>query len=250
MESKKFRLFILIGGFFIANALLAEFIGGKLFSLEETLGFKPIQWMIFGEPYSFNMTAGVLLWPVVFILTDIINEYFGKKGVRFISFLTVGLIAYSFLMIYLAIGLSPADFWVVSRVDDGVPNMNTSFRYIFGQGLWIIVGSIVAFLVGQFSDVYVFQWIKKRTKSRFLWLRATGSTLVSQLVDSYIVLLIAFYIGAGFPLKTVLAIGAVNYAYKFVVAVILTPLLYILHGWIDRFLGKELSEKMQREAAE
>jgi uncharacterized integral membrane protein (TIGR00697 family) len=129
-------------------------------------------------------------------------------------------------------------------------NMNTSFRYIFGQGLWIIVGSIVAFLVGQFSDVYVFQWIKKRTKSRFLWLRATGSTLVSQLVDSYIVLLIAFYIGAGFPLKTVLAIGAVNYAYKFVVAVILTPLLYILHGWIDRFLGKELLEKMQREAAE
>jgi len=107
----------------------------------------------------------------------------------------------------------------------------------------------VAFLIGQLVDVKVFHYLRGFTGSSKIWLRATGSTLVSQFIDSFVVLLIAFYWGAGWDLSLVLAIGVVNYFYKFLIAVLLTPSLYILHYFIDRFLGKELSEKLIEEAA-
>ena len=249
MKEKSQRLFLLLGGFFIANALLAEFIGGKIFSVEATLGISPISINIFGYSLAFDMTAGILLWPVVFIMTDIINEYFGKRGVRLLSYLAAGLIAYCFVMIYLAIELSPANWWIASMAKSyGIKNIDDSFGVIFGQGMWIIAGSLTAFLVGQFIDAVIFEWFKKRTGSKMLWLRATGSTLVSQLVDTYIVLIIAFYIGQGFPLKQVIAIGVVGYIYKFLVAVILTPSLYLLHALIDSYLGKEKAAQLVRES--
>lgn len=249
MKDKSTRLFYILGSFFIANALLAEFIGVKIFSLEETIGISPANLSIMGvENLSFNLTAGVLLWPVVFIMTDIINEYFGKRGVRFLSFTAAGLIAYAFFMIYFAIGLTPADFWVTRITDVGNINMDLAFNTIFGQGLWIIIGSLVAFLIGQLVDVTVFHYFRAITGSSKIWLRATGSTLVSQFIDSFVVLFIAFYIGAGWDMKLVLAIGFVNYIYKFLIAVFLTPILYLLHFFIDKYLGKELSEKLTYEA--
>jgi len=250
MRDKANTLFYILGSFFVANALLAEFIGVKLFSLEKLLGIQPINLSFFGESnLSFNLTAGVLLWPVVFIMTDIINEYFGRKGVRFMSFTAAALIAYAFLMVYFAMGLSPADFWIERKTMYGTVNMDRAFDAIFGQGLWIIAGSLVAFLIGQLVDVYVFHFLRSFTGSSKIWLRATGSTLVSQFIDSFVVLLIAFYFGAGWDLSLVLAIGLVNYIYKFTVAVFLTPLLYLLHSLIDGYLGKELSDKLIEEAA-
>ena len=203
---------------------------------------------IWGNELSFNLTAGVLLWPVVFILTDIINEYFGKKGVRFLSYFAVIIISYAFLMIYFAIGLKPADFYIASQQANGIGDMNLAFQYVFGQGLWIIAGSIVAFLIGQFADVMTFQFIKRKTGEKKLWLRATGSTLVSQFIDSFVVLIIAFQIGQGWSWALVLGIGVVNYIYKFTVAIVLTPFLYVIHNRIDKFLGKDLAAKMLEEA--
>jgi queuosine precursor transporter len=249
MKDKSSILFFILGAFFVSNALLAEFIGVKIFSLESTFGFEPFNLTILGiENLSFNLTAGVVLWPVVFIMTDIINEYFGRKGVRFMSFTAAGLIAYAFLMVYFAMGLVPAGFWVERITNTGTVNMEIAFNTIFGQGLWIIVGSLVAFLVGQLVDVAVFHYVKSFTGSKKIWLRATGSTLVSQLVDSFVVLFIAFYIGAGWDLKLVLVIGLVNYIYKFLIAVLVTPILYIIHNLIDKYLGKELSEILQADA--
>jgi hypothetical protein len=250
MKDKGTRLFYILGAFFLANAILAEFIGVKIFSLEKTLGFNPINISLWGiENLAFNLTAGVLLWPVVFIMTDIINEYFGRRGVRFLSFTAAGLILYAFLMVYFAILLTPADFWIERQTNDGVINMDIAFTAIFGQGLWIIVGSLVAFLIGQLVDVTVFHFVKSKTGSKKIWLRATGSTLVSQFIDSFVVLFIAFYIGAGWDFKLVLAIGLVNYAYKFLVAVSLTPVLYFIHFLIDLYLGKEAAHKLMEEAS-
>lgn len=246
---RKVYLFLFLGGFFIANALLAEFIGVKIFSLEKSLGIEAFKINIFGlEDLGFNLTAGVLLWPVVFIMTDIINEYFGMKGVRSFSFFTAGLIVYAFIMVYLAIQLTPADFWPGSQSEKGVLDLQQAFQAIFGQGLWIIVGSLTAFLIGQFVDVFVFHKVKMITGERYIWARATGSTLVSQFIDSFVVLFIAFYIGADWSLKLVLGIGIVNYMYKFTAALVLTPLIYAAHNLIDRYLGPELSEKMRTEA--
>lgn len=244
---KATRLFLVLGGFFIANALLAEFIGAKIFSLERSMGFQPLNIRLFGiDNLRFDMTSGVLLWPFVFILTDIINEYFGRKGVRLLSILTAGLIVYGFVMVYLAIELVPADFWVQGEDI----NRQLAFATVFRQGLWIIAGSLVAFLLGQLVDVTVFQWLRRRTGERYIWLRAQGSTLVSQCIDSFVVLYIAFGLGADWTFQQVMAIGIVNYIYKFSAALVLTPLLYLVHDLIDRYLGHELAHAMTEAAAD
>lgn len=242
MKSRKQKLFIVLGGFFIINAIVAEFIGVKIFSLEATAGIKPIEMLLFGSVFSFNLTAGVLLWPVVFIMTDIINEHFGVKGVKFLSWLTAALIVYAFMMVFLAIELVPAPWWPGSQLNRGVPDMQLAFTTIFGQGLWIIVGSLVAFLVGQVLDAIIFQKIKNRFKHKMLWLRATISTLFSQFIDSYLVLFIAFYIGNDWPILRVLSIGTGNYMYKFVIAILMIPLLYLIHYLINLYLkGDEVA---------
>ena len=252
LKSKKTSLFIILAGIFITNALIAELIGGKLFSFERTIGIEPFEIPFLGSVIQFNMTAGVLLWPVVFILTDVINEYFGKQGVRRLTYITVGLIAYAFLVIYLAMGLSPADYWMeVNGINDPENpfNIDTAFDKVLWQGLNIIIGSLVAFLLGQFVDVFVFHKLRKITGKGRIWVRATGSTLVSQFIDSFVVLIIAFYLLDNWTLETVLVVGVTNYIYKFLVAIVLTPTLYIAHNWIDRYLGKELAEEMMQEAA-
>jgi hypothetical protein len=249
-HTKYQNLFIFLGFLFLTNAIIAEIIGTKIFSLEDTLGLPPASISLGGEQFDFNLTAGVLLWPVVFILTDIINEYYGRKGVKKLSFLAAGMLVYSFLMILIAIHLDGANFWIKSKQNQGIPEMDTAFNAVLGQGLFIILGSLVAFLVGQMVDAFIFSQVRKRTGDNMIWLRATGSTLVSQFIDSYIVLFIAFYFGADWSISTVLKIGTINYLYKLGVAMLLTPVLYAVHAGIDRYLGADLSKKMMKSAME
>jgi uncharacterized integral membrane protein (TIGR00697 family) len=249
LRDKPTKLFISIAAFFVANALIAECIGGKIFSLEKVFGLDPANLTLFGQTgLSFNLTCGVLLWPLEFVITDIVNEYYGPRAVRRISYTAVVLITYAFIMFYVAMNIPPADFWITSKETEGIVNMQDAFGGIFGQGMWIIAGSLIAFLVSQIVDVTVFHKIKKRTGQKWVWLRATGSTLVSQLVDSFIVLFIAFKIGNGWSWKLVLAICLVNYLYKFTMAIILTPLIYFAENRIDQYLGHETARKMKLAA--
>jgi uncharacterized integral membrane protein (TIGR00697 family) len=249
LKDKSTKLFLGITAFFVANALIAECIGGKIFSLEGVLGIAPANLSLFGEKgLSFNLTCGVLLWPLEFVITDIVNEYYGPKAVRRISITAVALISYAFLMFYIAMKAAPASFWVGSKIENGVPSMQTAFEAIFGQGMWIILGSLVAFLVSQFIDVIVFHKIKKMTGEKMVWLRATGSTVVSQLVDSFVVLVIAFKIGNGWTWSTVLAVCVVNYMYKFTMAIILTPVIGIVENRIEKYLGHEKAKQMKLAA--
>ena len=244
------RLFIGLTGLFVTNALIAEFVGVKIFALETTLGLAPFNWNLFGQSGSLSFTAGVLLWPIVFVMTDVINEYFGVRGVRFVSWLAIAFIAYAFLFAYLAIRLAPAPWWVTVNASRGVPDMQAAFAGTFGQGLWTIGGSISAFLLGQMIDVTVFHRIRAATGQRFVWLRATASTAVSQLVDSFVVLYIAFVIGPqNWPVDQFLAVGTVNYLYKLGMAVLLIPLIYAGRHVIERYLGRENAERLRAEAA-
>jgi uncharacterized integral membrane protein (TIGR00697 family) len=243
-------LFLMLGGFFITNALIAEFVGVKVFSLEKTLGLPPANLHILGFYLSFNLTAGALLWPLVFVMSDLINEYFGRRGVRLLSYLTIGLIAYTFLIIFLSMSLTPADFWIIRSTEKGPLDMDMAFNAVFGQGLWIIVGSLIAFFIGQVVDVAVFYQIKLYTGEKYLWLRATGSTLISQLIDSFVVLIIAFHLNPSthWDLKLVIAIGIAKYIYKFLMAVLLTPIMYLMHAIIDHYLGAELATYLKERA--
>jgi uncharacterized integral membrane protein (TIGR00697 family) len=183
------------------------------------------------------MTAGVILWPIVFVLTDIINEYFGKKGVQRLSWIAAILLVYSFIAVRVAMWLEGADFWIGSGKSSGLTDMSQAFNAVFGQGLMIILGSLVAFLIGQLVDAYIFKKLKDRTGDKFIWLRATGSTAISQFIDSYVVLVIAFYLGGNYDLLWVIQVGTLNYIYKLGMAVVLLPVLYGVHVQIDRYLG-------------
>ena len=250
LEDRATRLFVALAAFFCANAVLAEFIGVKIFALEDTLGIAPLSLHLFGQSGSLNFTAGTILWPIVFIMTDTVNEYFGKRGVRLISWLAAGLIVYGFVFAYIAIHLAPAPWWIGAMQDQGVPDYQAAFVAIFGQGMWIIVGSLVAFLVGQLIDVQVFHRIRARTGERHAWLRATGSTAVSQLVDSFVVLYIAFVIGPQhWPTSLFLAVGTLNYGYKMLAAIALIPLLYLARAGIHRYLGMERAAELREQAS-
>jgi queuosine precursor transporter len=253
LSDKSTRLFVILAGIFISSALIAEVIGVKIFSLEDTIGAPRANLRLFGTDFNFHLSAGTLLWPVVFIMTDIINEYYGRRGVKFLSYLTIALIGYIFLIINIAIHLSPSEYF---SIGNNIDNPNNAFKGIFGQGLWIIIGSMVAFFVGQILDVLVFHRIKKLTGEKNIWLRATGSTLVSQLIDTFVVLFIAFYIGRrvqtgqgdAWTLHQILVTGTGGYIYKFCVAVILTPVIYFIHGRIEKFLGADVARDMKAAA--
>lgn len=251
LDQKKNRLFLVLSGIFLTNAIVAEMIGVKIFSGEETLGLDPAHLNILGNVVDFNLTAGAVIWPVVFITSDLINEYFGKPGVKRISYLTAGLIAYAFLVIFLTMKLPPAQWWLDAYGKDSQGNyfnMNYAFNTIFGQGQRIIIGSLSAFLLGQLVDVFVFHRMKRFTGNKQLWLRATGSTIVSQFVDSFVVLYIAF--SGIFTNEQIIAIGITNYIYKFFMAILLTPLIYLGHYVIDQYLGQENALKISEEASQ
>src|ERR1700712_1141012 len=128
LKDKPTKLFLGFTAFFVANALIAEIIGGKIFSLEKLFGLQPANFSLFGQHnLSFSLTCGVLLWPLEFIMTDIVNEYYGPRAVRRISYTAVILISYAFVMFYSSINIAPADWWITSKATQGIPNMQNAY---------------------------------------------------------------------------------------------------------------------------
>ena len=214
---KKDIIYVVLAGIFITNALVAELIGGKLIYIGNNV-----------------MSLGILPWPIVFITTDLINEYFGEKGVKKLSLITATLIAYTFIL--LLIGLN-----IPAVKGDGLIT-DDQFSAVFGQSMWIIVGSITAFLVSQLIDVTLFHFLKNRTGEKMLWLRSTGSSIISQLFDSFIVLGIAFWLPGKINEETFVASAFTGYSVKLLIAIGLTPLIYLGHYLIDNYLGTEKHE--------
>lgn len=249
LRDKRALLFFGLGAFLVANAIVAELIGTKLFQLEPALGLPIANFRLLGTPdLSFVLSAGVLTWPLVFLVTDVVNDYFGVRGVRFLTLVTTALIGATFGVLWLAIRLPPAEFWRTSYAANDVPDAQAAFAAILGQGMYIIVGSLCAFLVSQLVDAVMFRWFKRRTGERRIWLRATGSTLVSQLVDSLVVTWVAFAWFRGVPLAEATAWALTAYVYKFAVAVLSTPIVYAAHAVIERWLGQDLAAAMRAEA--
>lgn len=213
-QTKKDLVYVILAGIFITNAVVAELIGSKL---------------IYVGPYV--MSVGILPWPIVFITTDLINEYFGERGVKKLSLITACLIAYCFVLLYFALKIPAV-------VGDGLVS-DEQFNGVFGQSMWIIVGSITAFLVSQLIDVSVFHFFKNKTGNKMIWLRSTGSTVISQLFDSFIVLGIAFWMTGKIDTPTYIASAFTGYFVKLILAICLTPLVYLGHSMIEKYIHKK-----------
>jgi hypothetical protein len=222
-HNKRDILFIILGGFFVTNALVGELIGGKLIQIG-----------------PFTMSIGIIPWPVVFLTTDLINEYFGKKGVRRLTLLTVVLIVYTFILLFAGMKIPAAG---ISPVGD------EQFHAVFGQSMWIILGSITAFMTSQLMDVLIFWFIRNRTGRRMIWLRATGSTVFSQLIDTFIVTGIAFWLPGKITFEAYVNTASTGYLAKLIIAILITPLIYLGHGLIHRYLGNEQTQAVIEETA-
>jgi len=225
LNGRRLWLFVVLVGLFITNAITAELISNKLIEV-------PISFNVAGFSFGpFTTIVGILPWPIVFILTDLLNEFFGFQVVKRVSWITAGLIAYCFIIVSMSIALPAVE------IPGSNLATNESYNLVFGQAQMVIVGSIVAFLVSQLLDAFVFDAIKNRTGNKLIWLRATGSTALSQLIDSYIVLYIGFVLPGSLKFSDFMTIAPTNYILKLLIALSLTPLIYLGHYAVRKYLS-------------
>lgn len=205
---RKQHIYLWLGGLFVAALLTADLIGSRFFRIA-----------------GHDLSAGMLAFPITFLLTDVVNEFYGAKATRRLAFVGLGAALFAFAVINLALALP---------VSPESPLPDDAFRATFGWSRRVYVASLVAYLVGQLLDVAVFQSLRKLTRHRMLWLRATGSTLVSQAIDTLVVNFV-FLTGIK-PPTFILGVALDSYIIKFVAAVALTPVVYGLHALLGRVL--------------
>jgi queuosine precursor transporter len=216
---KRHKLFLVLAGIFTTCLVVGDIIGGKL-----------IEASLFG--FQFTTTVGMVPFPVTFLLTDVLNEFYGKRAARFVTLVGFGMAVLSFALIYLAAAVPFAGF---TRAAGWTGVNEASFNNVFLGSLRMIVASLCAFLVSQFVDIGVFHLLKRVTSGKLLWLRATGSTAVSQLIDTVTITFIAW--------SGMLSVGKIvniiysAYGLKIVIAIALTPLIYLCHALVQRGLG-------------
>jgi uncharacterized integral membrane protein (TIGR00697 family) len=217
-------LFVFLAGLFITNAVTAELISNKLIEIPLSFNLGDV------KMGPFVTIVGVIPWPVVFILTDLLNEFYGEKAVRRLSWITSLLIAYCFIIVSIALSM-PA-----KEIPGSTLATDAEFSKVFGQAQMVIIGSITAFLLSQLLDATLFQWIKKKTGNRYIWLRSTGSTVFSQMIDTIAVLYIGFVLPGALSISDFLEIAPTNYFLKLLIAISLTPLIYLGHFLVKRYL--------------
>jgi hypothetical protein len=216
----RFKLFLFLAATFVTCLLVGDIIGGKLYSFTA-----------FGV--ELPVSVGMIPFPVVFLLTDILNEFYGKRAARFVTMVGFVMAILTILFIVVAGAVPWADF---TRKPDWSGFTSESWGRIFSGSVFILVASVIAYLVAQLVDIFVFHRLKKATSNRHLWLRATGSTVISQLIDTIIIN--SIYFGSlGMSPVEIAKIAGLAYLIKLTVAIGMTPLLYLGHALVERLLG-------------
>ena len=228
LNGRRQWLFVFLAGLFVTNAITAELISNKLIEI-------PISFSISGNKIGpFVTIVGVIPWPVVFIITDLLNEFYGEKAVRRISWITAILIAYCFIIVSITLQL-PA-----KEIPGSSLATNAEFGKVFGQAQAVIIGSIAAFLLSQIMDATLFHWIKRKTGNKYIWLRSTGSTVISQMVDTIVVLYIGFVLTGAITMNDFFNIAPTNYLLKLGIAILLTPVIYLGHYLVRKYLREDI----------
>jgi uncharacterized integral membrane protein (TIGR00697 family) len=211
------RVYLYLCGVFLTALLIGDTIGAKLFTVDIPLGITKLK---------ATLSVGAIWFPITFLLTDVINEFYGSKGARTVTFIGFWMALFSFFVIFVARRIPAASFSPISQ---------ETFDRVFGNANRIFFASICAYLVAQLVDISIFQLVRRLTRSRLIWLRSTGSTLVSQLIDTLLVTYIAF---AGQLPPTELQRAAItSYAVKGILAIGLTPVIYGMHRLLRRHLS-------------
>jgi len=217
----RLSLFITLVSTFMVCLVVGDLIGGKVTSFE-----------LFGREWPFS--AGQIAFPVTFILTDILNEFYGRRVVRRITLLAFLMVGLTFLIVYAA-GALP--WWPTTKGADWTGITPREFDLVFTQATRIQLSSMAAFLISNFVDISVFFVLKRATGNRMLWLRATGSTAISQLIDTIVISALVW--GSKLTFDQYVSVVMTSYAIKLAAAILITPVLYALHAVIERRFGIE-----------
>ena len=217
----RLNLFITLVAVFMTCLIVGDMVGGKLTSFE-----------LFGREWIFSV--GQLAFPVTFILTDILNEFYGRKVVRRITFLAFFMVGLTFCIIYASAAMPWAPIALKSDWTGVTP---AQFSSVFTQATQIQLASMAAFLIGNLTDIWIFFLLKKWTGNRMLWLRSTGSTAVSQLIDTIVISGIIWLRKVSF--ETYVTIVLTSYVIKLAAAIFVTPIIYGLHELIEKKYGIE-----------
>ena len=234
------KLYVVLSAVFVACLLLGDVIGGKTIPTLAIAGHNlgPI-------------SVGIIPFPVTFLLTDVVNDFYGRKGARFLTLLgfAMALLAYALLQLTTALPAHESTYFTQAE-----------YSKVFGGSAQLFIASMVAYLIGQFLDIHVFQFWKALTQSKHLWLRATGSTILSQIVDTVMINFIFWMWTAASDPHSFLGqmstsdryawvfakIGR-EYLIKLVIAVLLTPVVYGIHNAIVKWLGIQPEAHEERD---
>ena len=243
-ETLLLTLCALFVGFFVT----AELLGAKLWRFT-LFGVAPRD-LGLGDGEAFVATTGILAFPLTFVLTDVVNEYYGRRIVRVFTFLAIAVNLVLQPVVQAAIAAPAVSF--TPGLEAGT--IQESYRVALGQTWAIVAASLVAFLIAQLVDVAIFTWLRRRTGGGLLWLRAQGSTVASQLIDTFVVIFLAFVVipellgREHMDVASATNVSVTNYVYKFAIAVVITPLLYLAHAAVELWLGHDEAEGLVREA--
>lgn len=206
MHDLKQKLYVWLGGLFVAALITADLIGGKFFRVA-----------------GIDLSVGMLAFPLTFVLTDVLNEFYGPQGARQITYLGLGTAVFAFVVINIALALP---------VSPESPLGHDAFKTVFGWSGRLYLASLVAYTIGQLVDITVFAQLRHLTQHRLLWLRATGSTVVSQGIDTLVVNFVL--LSGAKPVSFILQVAGNSYLTKLAIVVALTPLIYALHALLGR----------------
>lgn len=225
-ENKKRQaqfLYLALAGMFIALLVSCNLIFQKF-----------ISWEPFGL-YTFEISVGLIPYPITFLVTDLISEIYGRKRAN--DVVKVGLLATVLIIGVIAL----AD---IAPALPASPVNNEQFSHVFGFTFIAVAASMIAYLLAQFVDIRVFHFWKELTKGKHLWLRNNFSTITSQLLDtlSVLLLLCAFKV---LPWEIFPTLFFSGFLFKVVIAALDTPLFYLFTFWIKRYFGLEENEELK-----
>ena len=219
--TKGFKIYIYLAGLFIASLIICNLIANKFITIN--LGFK-----------TFTISAGILPYPITFLITDLLSEIYGIKSTR--NIVWSGFFASIFVLIVI----------FISKKFNSIPNSpvdNETFNIVFGNSWRIIFGSMTAYLFAQFIDIKIYHFWKKLTNGNHLWLRNNFSTIFSQLVDTSIVVTILFI--NALSGKEILYLIIDGWIFKMIIALIDTPILYLSNSIIKKYIGLKFSQEFK-----
>ncbi|MCU0697841.1 MAG: queuosine precursor transporter [Myxococcaceae bacterium] len=209
------KLLLALAGLFVTSLVVGDLIGVKLFAVGGT-----------------TLSAGFLPFPITFLLTDLLNEFYGKQVARTVTWVGFSMAVFTLVVLTIAVALPASP---ITEAADWSGVRQPDFEKVFGGSRRILIASMVAYLFAQFTDIWVFNRLKTVTQGRLLWLRATGSTVFSQLIDTAVIQTLAWQ--DALDLKTLGGLILSSYLGKVVIALGLTPLVYLGHGVVTRLLG-------------